>query len=73
MLFVFCAANEIFFLAIYLLSFPEFAESHKWPWVVAIATSPICVAKQYINVLQMVKAAVRLAEADVELRRKAME
>jgi CDP-diacylglycerol--inositol 3-phosphatidyltransferase len=70
-LFTFCAANEIFFLALYLLSFPDFAQNHSWPWVVAIATLPVCFAKQWINVVQMVKAAVSLAEADIETRKKA--
>ncbi|CCX04945.1 CDP-alcohol phosphatidyltransferase-domain-containing protein [Pyronema domesticum] len=70
-LFTFCAANEIFFLALYLLSFPDFANGHNWPWVVAAATFPICAAKQWINVVQMVKAAITLAEGDVEARRKA--
>jgi len=70
-LFTFCAANEIFFLALYLLSFPDFAQNHSWPWVVAIVTLPVCFAKQWINVVQMVKAAVSLAEADIETRKKA--
>jgi len=70
-LFGFCAANEIFFLAIYLLSFPDFAATHDWPWVVAWVSFPICAAKQWINVVQMVKAAVTLAEGDVERRRLA--
>ncbi|KAL7269171.1 phosphatidylinositol synthase 1 (CDP-alcohol phosphatidyltransferase1) [Rhizina undulata] len=70
-LFTFCAANEIFFLAMYLLSFPALAETHSWPWVVAAVTFPVCAAKQWINVVQMVKAAMSLAEGDVLARRKA--
>lgn len=70
-LFTFCACNELFFLAIYLLSFPDFAQNHNWPWVVAAVTLPICAAKQWINVVQMVKAAITLAEGDVEMRRRA--
>ena len=70
-LFFFCAANELFFLAMYLLSFPQFSsEIHSWPWIVAMVTFPICAAKQWINVVQMVKAAVSLAEGDLEQRRK---
>ncbi|KAL0635242.1 phosphatidylinositol synthase 1 (CDP-alcohol phosphatidyltransferase1) [Maublancomyces gigas] len=69
-LFIFCAANEVFFLAMYLLSFPEFAAVHSWPWVVATVTFPICAAKQIVNVVQLVKAAVSLAEGDLEARRK---
>lgn len=54
----------------YLLSFPEFAAIHSWPWVVATVTFPICAAKQIVNVVQLVKAAVSLAEGDLEARRK---
>lgn len=43
---------------------------HTWPWVVAMITGPICFAKQWINVVQMGKAAVALAESDVEQRKK---
>lgn len=69
-LFVFCAANEVFFLAMYLLSFPQFMTIHSWPWVVAAITFPVCAAKQIVNVVQLVKAAVSLAEGDLEARNK---
>ncbi|CAZ80429.1 unnamed protein product [Tuber melanosporum] len=73
-LFTFCAANELFFLSMYLLSFPQFSivgNTWSWPWVVAAMTFPICAAKQWINVVQMVKAAGSLAEGDMELRSQA--
>ncbi|KAH8149103.1 uncharacterized protein LAJ45_06642 [Morchella importuna] len=70
-LFTFCAANEVFFLAMYLLSFPQFQGEVSWPWVVAAITFPVCAAKQWINVVQMVKAAVSLSEGDLEMRAKA--
>ncbi|KAH0610526.1 uncharacterized protein LAJ45_03357 [Morchella importuna] len=69
-LFIFCAANEVFFLAMYLLSFPQFMTIHSWPWVVAAITFPVCAAKQIVNVVQLVKAAVSLAEGDLEARNK---
>jgi len=58
----------------YLLSFPQFSivgNSWSWPWIVAAVTFPICAAKQWINVVQMVKAAGSLAEGDLELRSQA--
>lgn len=55
----------------YLLSFPQFQETGSWPWVVAAITFPVCAAKQWINVVQMVKAAVSLGEGDVENRARA--
>lgn len=69
-LFIFCAANEVFFLAMYLISFPQFMSIHSWPWVVAAITFPVCAAKQIVNVVQLVKAAVSLAEGDLEARNK---
>lgn len=57
-------------MAMYLLSFPEFAAIHSWPWVVATVTFPICAAKQIVNVVQLVKAAVSLAEGDLEARKR---
>jgi CDP-diacylglycerol--inositol 3-phosphatidyltransferase len=54
----------------YLLSFPQFMTIHSWPWVVAAITFPVCAAKQIVNVVQLVKAAVSLAEGDLEARNK---
>ena len=70
MLFFFCACNELFFFAAYLLSFPAFF-AQQWPWVVAAITGPVCLGKNIINAVQLVKAAVVLAERDVEIRKKA--
>jgi CDP-diacylglycerol--inositol 3-phosphatidyltransferase len=115
-LFIFCAANELFFIALYLLSFsspllmpslleavPEAAAVHHgaeanhrllrkifanpygagalelarankidsfWPWVLAGVSFPIMAAKQFINVVQMVKASRWLAEGDLAARRE---
>ncbi|ODQ64667.1 CDP-diacylglycerol--inositol 3-phosphatidyltransferase [Nadsonia fulvescens var. elongata DSM 6958] len=77
-LFLFCAFNELFFVAIYLLSFPVRENSYNlgylfgfplsFPLVFAIITFPLWLGKQIINVVQMIKAAVMLAEGDVEER-----
>jgi CDP-diacylglycerol--inositol 3-phosphatidyltransferase len=115
-LFTFCAMNEAFFIALYLLSFSspllsptllgdsknptsiqpgspaapkpsmfftspwsagamEMARANKMdstiPWIVTLGSAPIMALKQYINVVQMVKASQWLAEGDREARRKA--
>ncbi|KAJ0342425.1 hypothetical protein COL922a_001116 [Colletotrichum nupharicola] len=116
-LFVFCAANELFFIALYLLSFSspllspsllnsvsnsdaaqiqagaqvntsllsqifpnpysaaalEMARANKmdsfWPWVLTGVSFPIMAMKQFINVVQIVKASKWLAEGDLAMRR----
>ncbi|KAI9701283.1 MAG: CDP-diacylglycerol-inositol 3-phosphatidyltransferase [Candelina mexicana] len=115
-LFAFCALNELFFIALYLLSFSspilspsllqpvsgspgssvqpgnpahpapstlfaspysagalELARANKmdstWPWIITIASSPVMLGKQFINVIQLVKASKWLAEGDIESRR----
>ena len=114
-LFVFCGANELFFIALYLLSFSspilspsllkpvaadpsihpgaqvnssilrqiftnpysaaalEMARANKmdstFPWILAGISLPIMAAKQFINVVQLVKASRWLAEGDVAMRR----
>lgn len=117
-LFLFCALNEIFFIALYLLSFSspflspsllqvtnngttgaslqpgspaqpgaslflnphsaaalELARANKMdsfvPWVIAGISFPIMGMKQFINVVQLVKASRWLAEGDVAARRAA--
>ncbi|KAI1102010.1 CDP-alcohol phosphatidyltransferase-domain-containing protein [Jackrogersella minutella] len=118
-LFICCALNEIFFIALYLLSFSspllspqllqplgetkataiqtgaqvnssvlrqlftnpysaaalEMARANKmdstFPWILAGISAPIMALKQFLNILQMVKASRWLAEGDVAARRKA--
>jgi CDP-diacylglycerol--inositol 3-phosphatidyltransferase len=41
------------------------------PWIVTLGSAPIMALKQYINVVQMVKASQWLAEGDREARKKA--
>ncbi|KAL9617581.1 MAG: hypothetical protein Q9160_007651 [Pyrenula sp. 1 TL-2023] len=116
-LFIFCALNELFFIALYLLSFSspllspsllapssnqpgmstqpgspahpspsaifvnpwsagalEMARANKMdstvPWILAVVSCPVMAAKQWINVIQLVKASRWLAEGDVANRRK---
>jgi hypothetical protein len=114
-LFLFCGLNELFFIALYLLSFSspllspsllntsnsvsstqpgspahpvpstlflnpwsagalEAARANKMdstgPWILAGLSAPVCVGKQIINVIQLVKASRWLAEGDVETRRR---
>ncbi|KYK55205.1 hypothetical protein DCS_07167 [Drechmeria coniospora] len=116
-LFVFCALNELFFIALYLLSFSspllsshliksveessggfiqpgapvntsllrqlfpdpfsaaalEIARANKMdsavPWALAGISFPIMAAKQFINVVQLVKASKLLAVVDVKSRK----
>ncbi|KAM0486050.1 hypothetical protein ACHAPX_000751 [Trichoderma viride] len=116
-LFVFCLFNEVFFIALYLLSFSspllsphliksveetsggliqpgvpvntsllrqlfpdpfsaaalEIARANKMdstlPWVITGISFPIMLAKQIINVVQLVKASRWLAEVDIKSRK----
>jgi len=54
----------------------EMARANKMdsmvPWVLTLASSPVMVLKQYINVEQLVKASQWLAEGDRRDRKKAL-
>ena len=76
-LFGLCAANELFFVAIYLLSFPPRSTSPpflgyfksiplSYPYVLAALTFPFCLLKQVINLVQMANAAILLVDGDLE-------
>lgn len=39
------------------------------PWIVAIVSFPVMLGKQFINVVQFIKASKWLAEGDLEARR----
>lgn len=117
-LFWFCALNEVFFIALYLLSFSspllspgllhqvsdsaasaiikggevnpsvvgqiyaspysagalELARANKMdstvPWIIASISFPIMLLKQFINVVQLIKASRWLAEGDIKTRRE---
>ncbi|EQL01571.1 hypothetical protein G6O67_005953 [Ophiocordyceps sinensis] len=116
-LFIFCLLNELFFIALYLLSFSspllspnliksvaessggiiqpgapvnasllrqmfpdpfsaaalEMARANKMdsngPWIVAGISFPVMAMKQFINVVQLVKASKSLAEVDIKDRK----
>ncbi|KAI0444457.1 CDP-diacylglycerol-inositol 3-phosphatidyltransferase-like protein PIS [Xylaria telfairii] len=118
-LFITCALNELFFIALYLLSFSspllspqllktvgeskaaaiqggaqvnssiisqlftnpysaaalEMARANKmdstWPWILAGISAPVMIIKNFLNILQLVKASKWLAEGDVQARRNA--
>ncbi|KAK9457448.1 CDP-alcohol phosphatidyltransferase-domain-containing protein [Dipodascopsis uninucleata] len=81
-LFIACAANELFFVALYLWSFPLKTPPYLGTWngiplsyvtFLAVFTFPIWLCKQIINVVQMVNAANTLTSIDVEERNKAIE
>lgn len=40
------------------------------PWILAGLSAPVCLGKQVINVIQLVKASRWLAEGDVEARKR---
>ncbi|KAI1000492.1 hypothetical protein K3495_g7699 [Podosphaera aphanis] len=110
-LFIFCALNETFFIALYLLSFSspflspnlldnsnekgsvavetansflfanphsaaalEMARANKMdsfvPWVIAGISFPVMLAKQIINIVQLAKASIWLAQGDIEIRQE---
>ena len=111
MLFVTCALNELFFIALYLLCFssPRITPALAWPtestptsplqpspslffpspfsaaamemarankmsstvpWVLTIASAPVMLFKQWVNVIQLVKASKWLAEGDRRDRKR---
>jgi CDP-diacylglycerol--inositol 3-phosphatidyltransferase len=76
-LFLFCAFNELFFVGLYLVSFPlksppRLGYFHEIPLsyatIILLVTFPLWLGKQIINAIQMYRAAVMLAERDVEDR-----
>ena len=53
----------------------EMARANKMdstvPWILAISSFPVMAGKQFISVVQLIKASRWLAEGDVAARRKA--
>ncbi|RKP09770.1 CDP-alcohol phosphatidyltransferase-domain-containing protein [Thamnocephalis sphaerospora] len=79
-LFLFCAGNELYFVALYLLSFvnastatvtdaslPAWLPVSALYWL-AYISFPICAGKQLISVIQMVGASRALADKDIAER-----
>ncbi|KAI7883257.1 CDP-diacylglycerol--inositol 3-phosphatidyltransferase [Lichtheimia hyalospora FSU 10163] len=67
-LFIMCAGNELFFVALYVFKGPINA---TW-WIVFLVSGVICFLKQFINVIQIVNASRVLATIDKEERAKAL-
>ncbi|KAI8643606.1 CDP-alcohol phosphatidyltransferase-domain-containing protein [Parasitella parasitica] len=67
-LFIMCAGNELFFVALYVLKFT--GPLNLFWWSILAVTGVICFAKQCINVVQIVNASKTLATIDQEERAK---
>jgi hypothetical protein len=44
--------------------------SNFWPWVLFSISSPVMLYKQVVNVVQLVQASRRIAQGDIEARRR---
>ncbi|KAJ7343545.1 phosphatidylinositol synthase [Mycena albidolilacea] len=79
-LFVVCAANELFFVSLYLMKWtakpialPEaipWSTSLSYAQLFALCTFPICTLKNVINVVQLWKASKILVGVDIAERKK---
>jgi CDP-diacylglycerol--inositol 3-phosphatidyltransferase len=74
-LFTFCAFNELFFVALYLLSFDHedieiVPRLNDTITALAYVSFLFCFTKQIINVIQLIRASRRLANLDLMERRK---
>ena len=60
-LFLVCAGDQLFFIALYLLS-----AGVGVPWVTGLlyVSAPVCGFKQWMNVVQLVGSATELAKMD---------
>ena len=69
--------NEICFVAIYLQSFPSpsAARDRLEPFITITAwvCAPVCIGKQIISVVQLVRACQSLGEMDTDARRVVAE
>ncbi|KAI0928567.1 hypothetical protein AcW1_005771 [Taiwanofungus camphoratus] len=84
-LFVVCAGNELFFVALYLMKWvhtplstslnmsSNYWTAFTWPEVMALFCMPIFVLKNVINVVQLWKASKILVGVDLAERAKARE
>lgn len=73
-LFLFCAFNELFYVGLYLTSFPLKSPPNlgylygvplSYATIILAVSAPVWLGKQIINGIQMYRAAVMLAESDV--------
>lgn len=84
-LFIICAGNELFFVALYLTKWIHtplwqsyglpitFLTQFTWAELMAYACFPVCFLKNYINLVQLWKASKILVGVDLAERAKARE
>ena len=84
-LFIVCAGNELFYIALYLMKWvhtplsesfgieADWAAVVSWPIVLAIISAPICALKNWLNVVQLWKASKVLVGVDLAERAQARE
>lgn len=84
-LFLVCAANELFFVALYLMKWvhtplsaslglaPTYWTSFTWAEAMAIICLPICTLKNFVNLVQLWKASKILVGVDLAERAKERE
>jgi CDP-diacylglycerol--inositol 3-phosphatidyltransferase len=71
-LFIICAGNELFFVALYLMKWDTTAFL-TWPQLLALFCFPICALKNVINIVQLWKASKMLVGVDLAERAAARE
>ena len=69
-LFCVCAGNELLFLVLYLHPHVQHETGRALLLAAGLAALPVCVFKQVVNVVQMVRASMVLAACDVKERRR---
>ncbi|OBZ75531.1 CDP-diacylglycerol--inositol 3-phosphatidyltransferase [Grifola frondosa] len=84
-LFLVCAGNELFYIALYLMKWVHtplsvtlgvnggILSNITWPEVMAILCGPVCFLKNVVNVVQLWKASKVLVGVDLAERAKARE
>ncbi|EIW60001.1 CDP-diacylglycerol--inositol 3-phosphatidyltransferase, partial [Trametes versicolor FP-101664 SS1] len=83
-LFIVCAGNELFYIALYLMKWVHtplseslgpvgFVGAYTWPELMAWVCGPICAYKNVINLVQLWKASKILVGVDLAERAKARE
>lgn len=70
-LFTMCAFNELFYIALYLYYFPLYTATiagtpYSAAGILAVVSFPFYLFKQLTNVIQLKRAAVMLAQLDIE-------
>lgn len=84
-LFIVCAGNELFYVALYLMKWvhvplwqsleleQNWITNSTWAEALALVCGPICAYKNFINLVQLWKAAKILVGVDLAERAKARE